>query len=101
MSNESSDAFKIPRAPNRKFLCLGERRGNLPAKWEPTLFRDRAWGWGVSDRLRQGRDRQDRRIAEFSRNVADTAIRRRQVVTHDAASGLWIILPSGPMEIAT
>ena len=74
---------------------------NLPAERGPAVFRDRARGLGVSDRLRQGRDRQDRRIAEFSRNVADTAIRRRQVVTHDAASGLWIILASGPMEIAT
>jgi len=40
---------------------------------------------GVADRLGPRRDRQDRRVAEFSRNRTETAMRRRQWVFPDAA----------------
>jgi len=45
MSNESSDAFKIRRAPQREIFCLGKRRGNIARAARLARYRPRHQNW--------------------------------------------------------
>jgi hypothetical protein len=86
MTNESSDAVKIRRVPNGKFYVWGNGEAICLTNGSLRYFQTHCDRLGVSDPCRQAGNRQDRRIAEFTRHRVETALRRRQWLLPDAAS---------------
>src|ERR1700751_4419684 len=83
MSNASSDAFKIRRAPNRKFYVRGNREAICLPNGSLRYFETQRDAWAFLTDCDGPEIHKIRRIAEFNPDRVETAMRRRQSLLPD------------------
>jgi hypothetical protein len=83
MSNESSDAFKIRRAPSGKFYVRGDSEAICLPNGSLRYFETQRDAWAFLTDCDRPEIDKIRRIAEFNRDRVETAMRRRQSLLPD------------------